>query len=59
MAMDENSCFDNADMLEGSSAPMDQTLAQFAWNNGRNHRRMYCECKRRIVEPCNITSSKS
>jgi hypothetical protein len=24
--MDENSCFDNVNVLEGSSAPMDQTL---------------------------------
>jgi hypothetical protein len=27
MAMDENSCFDNVDVLEGSFAPMDRALA--------------------------------
>jgi len=26
MAMDEDSCFDNVDVLKGSSAPMDRTL---------------------------------
>ncbi len=28
MAMDEDSCFDNVNLLEGSSAPMDWTLAR-------------------------------
>jgi hypothetical protein len=27
MAMDGDSCFDNVDLLEGSSTPMDRTLA--------------------------------
>jgi hypothetical protein len=29
MAMDEDNCFDNVDLSEGSSTPMDQTLAHF------------------------------
>jgi hypothetical protein len=28
--MNEDSCFDNANVLKGSSAPMDRALAQFA-----------------------------
>jgi hypothetical protein len=52
MAMDEDSCFDNVDVLEGSFAPMDQTLAHSQYG-------MYYRCKRQIVRPCNITSSRN